>query len=322
MLLILLLVIIALGVLLSDSFIQIPAYHYGIVERFGKRTGRILLEGLKFKLPFIEKVELISMQLFEIDVTATFTTLDRLNITCLGSLQYKPDPEIKDSKGRNIFITISEEIINSGIADTIQAKLGALGGVKTGDDFIKNRHALSDIINCFLRLETPPHINHDPQNCRVQGCKFSKCPPGMIDANKLMDFYSQHWVLIKELLDEEKKKVLDRSSVEKRYGIDIEYFALSDIKFSKETQESFEKDKQAEAREKAFKKKIKMAKSAVKELGASPQVALNAADKTLDPTVKKEIVSVEGETGVLGGFLGRFTKGGRDDTDSKPSQRS
>lgn len=310
-------VVIVLGLLLSDSFVQIPAYHYGVAELFGKRTGRILLEGLRLKLPFIEKVELISMQLFEIDVTATFTTRDRLSITCIGSLQYKPDFEIKDDKGRNVFVTISEEIIHSGIAQTIQAKLGALGGVKTGNDFIRNRHALSDIINCFLRLETPPHMNHDPKKCRLADCKFPKCSSDeclsdMVDAGELMAFYSQHWALIKEVLDEEKGKLTDRSSVEKRYGIDIEYFALSDIKFSKDTQEAFEKERQADARKKAFVKKVDMAKIAVDKLGASPQVALNAADITLDPSVKKEIVSVEGNAGILGGFLSKLgAKGGK-----------
>ncbi|MFA5084115.1 MAG: hypothetical protein WC475_01870, partial [Candidatus Paceibacterota bacterium] len=115
------------------------------------------------------------------------------------------------------------------------------------------------------------------------------------------------------VLDAEKKQFTDRSSVEERYGIDIEYFALSDITFSKDTQEAFEKERQADARKKAFVKKIDMAKSAIDKLGASPQVALNAADKTLDPSVKKEIVSVEGEAGILAGFLGKFGKGGKNE---------
>lgn len=71
---------------------------------------------------------------------------------------------------------------------------------------------------------------------------------------------------------------------------------------------AFEKQKQAEARANAFKSKIKMAKQA-QELGASAQVALNSADISLDPSVEKKVVSVEGDVGVLGGLIAAITKG-------------
>ncbi len=251
LILLLALVIVGLGVLASDVFVQIPAYHYGVVERFGERTKKIFYEGLRVKLPYVDKVQLISMELSEIDVSVVFTTMDKLQLTCSGSLQYKPDPEVKDSADRNIFITMSEGIITSGIADAIKAKLGALGGVKKGKDFIENRHAIADIINCFFRLETPPHMDHNPQTCGVSNCKFPQCPPGSIDAKDLMVFYNQHWRLVKRALDNEKNRP-DRSQIEGRYGLDVVYYALSDIGFSKATQEAFEKEKQAEAKKKGI----------------------------------------------------------------------
>lgn len=310
--LILILFLAGVGVLLSDVFVMVPAYHFGVVERFGKRQPGIKYEGLRKKLPFIDVVQLISMELSEADVSVVFTTKDKLQLTCIGSLQYKPDPTITDTgdeTGRNVFITMSEEIITSGIVDAIKAKLGALGGVKGGKDFIENRHALADIINCFFRLETPPHMEHDPLTCEVPNCKFPPFPPGSVKAADLMDFYKQHRVSVKEKLDAEKN-VLTNSPIEKRYGIDIVYYALSDIAFSKATQEAFEKERQAKAREEAFKIKLKMAKDTAKDLGAPAQVALNAADISLDPSIDKKIISVEGEAGILGGILGALGKGG------------
>ncbi len=47
---------------------------------------------------------------------------------------------------------------------------------------------------------------------------------------------------------------------------------------------------------------MKMAEEAVKKLGATAQIALNAADISLD-AANKEVISVEGEAGVLGGIL-------------------
>ena len=312
--------LVLVGLLLSDFFIEIPAYHFGVVERFGKRIDTILYEGLRTKLPFIDSVELISTELVEIDVPANFTTQDKLQLTCNGSLQYRPDPLVK-RKGKCVFVEMSEEIIKSGIEDTIKAKMGALGGIKFGEDFITLRHAISDMLNCFFRLEEPPHKKHDGKTCEIcnahdeKTCKIcsagkKKCGLPVsnganIDASALLDFYSTHWVAVKDAL----KSATSASEVEERYGIDIEYYALASIDFSKATMEAFEKQKQADAKAGAFDRKIEMAKKA-QALGASAQVALNAADISLDPSVNKKVVSVEGEAGILGGILEAIGKGG------------
>lgn len=300
------LILISCGALLSDMFVQIPAYHFGVLERFGRRTGRILEEGLGVKLPFIDSVELISTELVEIDVPANFTTKDKLQLTSSGSLQYRPDRKVAPD-GRCVFVEMSEEIIKSGISDTVKAKLGALGGVKVGKDFIELRHSISDMLNCFFRLERPPHKDHNKTQCGISDCKISNGDE--IDAAELLEFYKTHWLIVKEALDSERNDVHTRSEVETRYGIDIEYYALASIDFSKATMEAFEKKKQAEARAGAFNKKIEMAKKA-QGLGASAQVALNAADISLDPSVEKKVVSVEGDVGVLGGIVAAMTKGG------------
>lgn len=299
---IIVLFLVLIGALLSDTFVEVPAYHFGVVERFGERTGVILDEGLNKKLPFIDSVELISMELVEIDVPVSFTTRDKLQLACNGSLQYRPDPSIKVD-GRCVFIEMSEEIIKSGISDTIKAKMGALGGVKDGNDFIILRHAISDMLNCFFRLEEPPHKSHNPTTCGIVNCSV---PIGnQIDAERLLDFYKTHWVAVKESL----KTPISASEVEKRYGINIEYYALASIDFSKATMDAFEKQKQADVKAGAFDRKIEMAIKA-QAIGASAQEALNAADVSLDPSVNKKVISIEGEAGVLGGFMDAIAKGG------------
>lgn len=295
----------------------IPAYHFGVVERFGKRTGRILYEGLSMKWPFIDQVELVSLKPEPLSITVGFITEDNLKLICSGSLQYRPDSTIADAEGRNVFVTMSDEdkdeekMITIGLTDAVKSKLGALGGVKDSKDFRRNRQAISDLINCTFRLGKSPHLNHDSSSCGVSGCAFAR----EIDAEYLLDFYKSHWRMVKPILDGEKQNQIDYSPIERRYGIDIELFALANIDFSPETEKAFEKEKQAEARAKAFNTKLKMAKKA-KKMGASAQEALNAADVSLDPSVKKEIVSVEGEAGVIGGLLGKINppaggKGGK-----------
>jgi len=295
-----------------DVFVIVPGPNYGVHLRFDKRTGRILEEGLGFKIPFIDKVDLFSTELDKIEVNVNFTTIDKLQLTIIGSLQYRPDARISDDpddtkklarkrKGKNTFFAMSQEIIKSGIEDALRSMLGGLGGVYKGSEFINNRQALGSLINSILRLNKPPHLNHDINKCNVSECTM----PEKIDAKHLVDFYNSHWKGVHEHIESEKNKDSECSPIEIRYGIDVETFALSNVDFSQATKEAFEKEKQAEARKDAFKYKIIMAKEA-KELGASAQEALNAADISLDPEIKKQIVSVEGNAGVLGGLISKI----------------
>ncbi|MFH0806660.1 MAG: SPFH domain-containing protein [Candidatus Brennerbacteria bacterium] len=294
----------------------IPAYHFGVVERFGERIA-IFREGLNFKIPLIDKIELISLELSEIPTVVSFTTKDRLPLQCNGSLQYRPDPDMGGAK--NVFVTMSEDIVTSGIKEAIKAKLGSLGGTRNAEEFIVNRNAIADLINATLRMKVPPHLNHDKTMC---GAKIQKkiseqvnvvdCDlPQEVLSDDLLEYYRSHWRTVKKIIDEERSRPTDRSAYEERYGIDIVAFALADVDFSEETKKAFEKEQQAKARRRAFTDKIEMAKEA-KNLGASAQEALNAADVSLDPSIKKSVLSVEGETGVLGGFIGALTqkKGG------------
>lgn len=291
----------AVAVLVADSIVLVPAYHYGVLERFRERTGKIYGEGLNFKFPLIDKVVPISMGLTAIEINVGFTTQDKLHLDLVGSLQYRPDPTVEDSQGRNLFVSMSEEIIKNGIEDMLRDTLGGLGGVYSAEGFIEHRQALGDIINNILRSDVPYHLRHDPD------CQVSKCThkgETQIDAKDLISFYDTHWQDVRK-----QQQGTDQSSVEKRYGIDVEVFALASIDFSKDVKDAFEKKKEAVARQEAFEFKLQMAAKA-KELGADAQTALNAADVSLTPEIAKNkvVVSVEGQAGVLGGILGTLKK--------------
>lgn len=315
------LLVLALLLMIATSAITIiPAYHFGVVERLGKRID-IFYEGINLKIPLLDRIQLISLELDKIPVVVNFTTKDRLTLTCRGSLQYRPDPKIEDPFGFPcVFVTMSEDIVTSGIEEAIKGKLGSLGGTRDAAEFIENRNAIADLINATLRMETPPHLRHDKTRCNAQIAKkdtkgattLVSCDlPEEVLAPDLLEFYRSHWRIVKAQIDDEAKHPEQRSSHETRYGIDIVTFALADVDFSPETKAAFEKEKQAEARARAFDKKIEMANKA-KNLGANAQESLNAADVSLDPTIKKSIVSVEGEAGVLGGIFSNLAsqKGG------------
>ncbi|MSU44800.1 hypothetical protein EXS45_01320, partial [Candidatus Nomurabacteria bacterium] len=274
MLLIVVICILAVLYVTLDSFVIIPGPNYGVHLRFGKRTGKIYKEGFGLKIPIIDTVELFSTELNKIDVTANFTTKDKLDLTLKGSLQYRPDSSISDDiedlyrragdrLGKNTFFAMSDEIIKTGIEDVVKSLLGGLGGAYDGEKFINNRQALGAIINSIIRLKKPTHFNHNNKTCGVPECTH----PKKIDAENLVEFYNKHWPHTKDAVD--KRPDTEYSLTEIRYGIDIEIFALASVDFSLETKQAFEKNKQAEARTNAYKFKIDMAKKAQDELGAT-----------------------------------------------------
>ena len=349
------LLIALVAALIVDSLVITQAFHFNVHERIGKRIGKVSLEGLDFKVPLIDKVKEISMSLEPISIEVNFTTKDNVQLALTGSLQHNPDFNIVEeegpNKGANRYISISEKVIKDGIEDMISDVLGGLGGKYDAVDFIKSRQALGDIINNLLQFEIPYHLRHhrkahDGSTCGAADCKVCDAAPGYdaaedckyegcgvknfkrgeevikvcnfderVDAEDLLDFYNSHWKYLKKSRVEEEKQKKSPSSVEKRYGIKVEVFALANVGFSKEMKDALEAQKQAEARAVAFGKKMEMTEKVIdlaklKVIPVTMQEALNSADVSLTPTIanNKKVISVEGAAGVVGGLLGLSNK--------------
>ena len=302
-------------VFIMNSIMIVRAARFAVVKRFGRRIGGrrgVLLEGFHWLLPIIETAEIVSMELAELKVNATFTTKDKLQVTVNGSLQYRPDPEVTDNQGRNVFVAVTEQVIKTGIEEAISGRLGGLGGKYDGMAFVENRQALGDIINALLKLKTAPHLTH-PSDCSLAECGIKAA---RIPADKLIEYYNAHWEDVNKRFADLKKlkkgggpprQDNEHSDIEERYGIEIETFAIGNVDFGEQTKKDFEKEQQVVARAKTFTNKMELALRVHNELGGSAQVALNAADVSLDPAIKKTVVSVEGEAGVLGALVSKFS---------------
>lgn len=309
----------ALGVLylIADSIVFINAVNYGVVWRFGGQTKGTRKEGLNLKFPIVEKIKTVSLELKTKEIKVEFTTKDNLRLTIPGSIQYRADSHVLDGDDKNVFVRVSDEAVAKGIERDIQAKLGGIGGQYGGEDFIKNRQALDSIINSILRLDNPLHLTYDFASCEKKSCSFCKKQSNKkgidkgIMADQLINFYNTHWKPVKELLDHENdpENINNRSNLEKRYGIDIVKYSLAEISFTEETQGAQEERKQAEYRAQAGIKIIKLAEQAKSSSpDISSQQALNWADSILNPDTPRTMISVEGDSGILGGLLGLIPK--------------
>lgn len=319
-------IVVVVGViyLVADSIVFIDAVNYGVVWRFGGQTKGTRKEGFNLKLPIVDKIVTASLELQTKEIKVEFTTKDNLRLKIPGSIQYRADKDVIDEDEENVFVRISDEAIAKGIEKDIQAKLGGIGGKYNGKDFIGNRQALDSIINSILRLDSPLHLNHNIATCEENGCLFCKKQNSKkqkeITAAQLIKFYNVHWKQAKELLDHEDdpQNIDNRSSIENRYGIDIVKYSLAEVDFTEETQKAQEDKKQAEYRAEAGTKVLKLAKKAKTDLpDVSGQQALNWADSILNPDTPRTMISVEGESGVLGGILGLISNKDKKKGDKK-----
>lgn len=296
-------------VLIAETLVIVPANYFGIRIRLGNRVPNgVVREGINWKIPFIEVVEVFSLELVETEVSAKFTTLDNLELEVRGDLQYRPDPQGSDETGRNVFYTISDEIIKKGIAEAIQSLLGSLGGRHDHTTFIQGRQVIKDMVNCILRMDSPPHMDHDKEKCGIEGCVFQK----RVDVEQILEFYQKHWQKIRPLVEEEAHPEEEgcthineqRSATERRYGINIVYFAIPSVGFSPETKKALEEKKQAELRQAAGKIRVELMREFIGQ-GMTPKDAADQADLVLDNQVHKTIVSGQGDLGVLTALLSR-----------------
>ena len=282
---------------LGNSLIRVPPYHAFAMDIFGRLTGRVLRAGLHPKWPFFENVakrNIFSLNPIHGEVRASFTTKDKVHLNYSSGprgFQFRPDPSLQDNR-EVIFLRRTVEEILGGISSDLEAKLNALGGTINSDDFIINLRPVADILNMFVRVEVPYHLCHDSTNCGFGGCTFPKQVPG----DDLIDFYNKHWPIVKATLDHEQENPDDHSTTERRYGIDTITLPFKEISFSRETTEAMEEERQVAARAAVVGRYVEtVEKITTVRPDASAQMVLDEAGRLLDPGIKKEIKSFEGD---------------------------
>lgn len=288
-----------------DSMQVVPANHFGVIQSWIPfRNLRVMKEGLNFKFPFIDKVKFISLEMGEDSFVISFNLKDRFPLVCGAALQWAPDPDIVDAEGRNVFYTLSEKVICSGIEKAVQATLGEIcGTIKDFDKLITERSALRDWVNCKMRLEKLPHQNHDPKTCGVPNCKMKM--GSQITTKDLLRYYKTHQDMVGKALKGEKDRPAERSEFEKRYGIDIVAFVTYEIVPSPEANKAFEREQESAANERANENDVKMVESLV-GTGVEPIAALNHVRMMKHPDMAKgvRVFSLEGLHGSLANIFG------------------
>lgn len=273
-LLIVAVLIIAAGYLLPRTFYKIPPMHYGVVDLLGNRV-RNVGEGLAMLIPFLEEVQIFSIEAERSEVEVGVKSRDNMGISIEGSVEYQLDPNLLDAYQE------TEKERAGALVAAVQNEVGNVAGTRDGEDFVRNREAIWLLINCRLRLKEMPHEN--PQLIGV-----GKVPK----LEQRLAFYKTYAKEIKRLLDEEVHKPSERSVIEEQYGVDVRIFDLTSVDFDEETSKALEKEKQDQAKARAAKQKIELFEK-FKTLGLKPDEALDAAERSLGQVTETKVNRIQ-----------------------------
>ena len=126
----------------SASFGQVPAGYRGIVLRFGAPSGEIKGEGLFMVTPFINAVELISVQVVSYDAVAEAASRDLQDVKAKVTLNYALDAlEVVD-----IYRRLRHEYEFRIIKPAIQEAVKAATARFTAEELITRRPEVRDAI--------------------------------------------------------------------------------------------------------------------------------------------------------------------------------
>jgi regulator of protease activity HflC (stomatin/prohibitin superfamily) len=289
--------------LLGDTLAKIKTPFMGVITRFGKRTGRVLGEGLHLKWPLVDKVILVDNSPVGKEIEVDFPTSNEMFLGVLCYVRYRRDPNVK-RKGKSVCIEVSDERVAADLTAGIQEKLSALGNILDADVLRKSQHAISDFLECWLRLKTQPQEGRG------------------VEARDIPAFYT-------EQRDEVRRRILEntnreRSAIESLDGIEVEEFRIKKIDFTEETKRAMEAKAQAAERAKALKIRAEKVAELIRA-GVTSQEAIDEVDTALDPRIVPTKVSVQtrAQFVALGNIpgLGRSGRSSEEETPRRGGKR-
>lgn len=208
-----------------------PPMYIGLVKIF-EIPWRTISEGSFLKIPLIETVELFSIELQLDDFETVVKTKDHLVLRVSGATQYTPDRNLLSAYQKK-----NETRVND-LANFIKNELSILAGSKGGQDFFARWYETNLLINCVLRLKEIPH--EFPQVVQKD------LDRRLIPLDQRLDFYKNHFAKIEKLLDQDRERPREPSSVEETYGIHIWVFHLVKLDFTPEALAALEREERTE----------------------------------------------------------------------------
>jgi len=135
----------------SSSLVVVPAGHRGVLLTMGKVEDRILGEGLSFKMPFMQSVELVSVQIQKVESTEAAASQDLQDVTTTVVVNYRLRPEAVNTIYQALRKDYSDRVIKPNIEESLKAATAQY----TAEELITKRAMMKSTFGDILddRLE-------------------------------------------------------------------------------------------------------------------------------------------------------------------------
>ncbi|MBT5808191.1 prohibitin family protein [Candidatus Uhrbacteria bacterium] len=145
-------IIIALLIVVISSLGTVGAGERGVMLQFGAVQDRVIGEGLYFKIPFVQTVEVIDVRIQKDEVLSTASSKDLQIVTSKIALNYHLDPD----NVNNVWQEVGKSYNTRIIAPSIQEAVKSVTARFTAEELITKREEVKDQIkaNLFERLST------------------------------------------------------------------------------------------------------------------------------------------------------------------------
>ena len=108
-------------ILVSASFVVIPAGHTGVALTFGKVENVVLQEGLHFKVPFVQKIVVVDNRIVKLDVNTEAFSKDLQTITTVVAVNYHVGKENSQTLYKNVGMGFEEVLITPAVNEVLKA---------------------------------------------------------------------------------------------------------------------------------------------------------------------------------------------------------
>jgi len=134
-LIVLLIIAIAGITVVTTATVRIPSGYKGVLLTWGKVEDTILQEGLNFKVPFTQSVELMNVQIQKAESTEATATKDLQEVSTTVAVNYRLDPLAVNE----IYKDLRQDYANRVIKPNIEESLKATTAIFRAEELVTKR---------------------------------------------------------------------------------------------------------------------------------------------------------------------------------------
>jgi len=139
-------IVIVVGALATGGFVRVPAGYRGVLLTFGKAEDRILQEGLNFKIPFVQTVALMNVQIQKAESTESTATKDLQEVSTTVAVNFKLTPNAVNS----IYRDLRSDYVSRVIKPNIEESLKATTALYTAEELVTRRAVVKSTFDDIL----------------------------------------------------------------------------------------------------------------------------------------------------------------------------